>query len=164
MEEKGKSQNQESKSSSSSRDGSFTSLTSDQSGTQPSPQKDGPTLEERKAQLTESTQTMFDNVSKYLQAELQATSEDFKLLETMNNVTREKYKDMTEITKNLTAFMDEMQKKYAEFEPYLKKIDEIDANVNELEHTVQLLDDYTRRLEEKFKKLALQRKEAKKKM
>lgn len=33
-----------------------------------------------------------------------------------------------------------------EFDPYLKKIDEIDSNVNELEHTVQLLDDYTKRL------------------
>lgn len=56
------------------------------------------------------------------------------------------------------------KKKDAEFEPYLKKIEEIDGNVNELEHTVQLLDEYTRRLEEKFKKLALQRKEIKKKL
>jgi len=121
-------------------------------------------IDDRQAQLNNATKTMFQNVSKYLQSELQATSEDFKLLENMNNITREKYTEMTEITKNLTSFLDEMQKKYAEFEPYLKKIEEIDGNVNELEHTVQLLDEYTRRLEEKFKKLALQRKEIKKKL
>lgn len=86
-------------------------------------------IDDRQAQLNNATKTMFQNVSKYLQSELQgfiflfpnrlltfsfyfeATSEDFKLLENMNNITREKYTEMTEITKNLTSFLDEMQKK-----------------------------------------------------
>ncbi len=33
-----------------------------------------------------------------------------------------------------------------EFDPYVKKIDQIDANVSELEHTVYLLDEYSKRL------------------
>jgi len=45
------------------------------------------------------------------------------------------------------------QSKDAEFKPYLEKIDEIDASVTELERTVVLLDDYTKRLEKKFKHL-----------
>jgi len=46
----------------------------------------------------------------------------------------------------------------AKFQPYLNKIDEIDSSLGELERTVTLLDDYTLKLENKFKYL----KEAKK--
>jgi hypothetical protein len=41
----------------------------------------------------------------------------------------------------------------AAFEPFLVQIDEIDASVKELEETVQLLDQYTARLELKFSEL-----------
>lgn len=46
----------------------------------------------------------------------------------------------------------------SEFEPYLKKIDDIDASLTELELTLKTLDAYTIRLENKFRYL----KEAKK--
>src|SRR5690348_14142629 len=80
--------------------------------------------EERKhEQLIENTKTMFANLADYLTGELQgrnllltffyfkATSEDFLLLEKMNNVTKDKYVDMTSITKGLTSFMEDLQKK-----------------------------------------------------
>lgn len=41
----------------------------------------------------------------------------------------------------------------AAFEPFLAQIDEIDSSVKELEETVQLLDQYTARLELKFNSL-----------
>jgi hypothetical protein len=41
------------------------------------------------------------------------TSEDFKLLENMNVVTKEKYAEMTEVAKGLTLFMEDLQKKCA---------------------------------------------------
>lgn len=41
----------------------------------------------------------------------------------------------------------------ASFEPQLKKIDEIDASLTELERTLNALDAYTLRLENKFKYL-----------
>ena len=42
---------------------------------------------------------------------LVVTSEDFKLLETMNLVTTERYKEITEQAKGLTSFMEDLQKK-----------------------------------------------------
>jgi hypothetical protein len=37
-----------------------------------------------------------------------------------------------------------------DFQPYLQQIDDIEAGVTDLEQTVMLLDDYTKRLEAKF--------------
>jgi len=82
-----------------------------------------------------------------------ATSEDYKLLENMNVVTKEKYGEMTTMAGKLGESMKLLQEKYKTFQPYLEKIDEIDASVTDLEKTVVLLDEYTQRLEEKFKHL-----------
>jgi len=103
--------------------------------------------------LPELTTAMFYNISAYLKGELLATSEDYKLLESMNLLASEKYVEMTDVAKGLTSFMKDLQIKYKDFQPYLEKIDEIDTNVTELEKTVLLLDDYTKRLETKFKNL-----------
>jgi biogenesis of lysosome-related organelles complex 1 subunit 2 len=96
--------------------------------------------------LINSTKELFSNVEKYLQGEITATSEDYKLLETMNNMTKEKYVDMTNTAHGLVEYMTLLQQKYTEFQPYLNKIDEIETSVNELEKTVALLDQYTLRL------------------
>eukprot|EP01116_Phalansterium_solitarium_P010063 TRINITY_DN24474_c0_g1_i1.p1 TRINITY_DN24474_c0_g1~~TRINITY_DN24474_c0_g1_i1.p1 ORF type:complete len:151 (-),score=35.36 TRINITY_DN24474_c0_g1_i1:101-520(-) len=117
-------------------------------------------LEEAKhAALVANTTDMFNKVYEYFQSELEGTVEDFTLLENMNTATKEKYAEMTLVAKALTTFMENLQNKYKDFEPYLRKIEEIDNNVGELERTVGLLDDYTKRLEEKFKKLAAQKRE-----
>eukprot|EP01113_Clastostelium_recurvatum_P018150 TRINITY_DN2140_c0_g1_i3.p1 TRINITY_DN2140_c0_g1~~TRINITY_DN2140_c0_g1_i3.p1 ORF type:complete len:194 (-),score=58.52 TRINITY_DN2140_c0_g1_i3:36-617(-) len=101
--------------------------------------------------LEEATATMFQNISAYLRGELTATTEDYKLLESMNILATEKYKEMTDTAGGLTAFMQSLQDKYAAIHPYLLQIDNIDKNVLELEKTVNLLDEYTKRLEAKFK-------------
>eukprot|EP01133_Synstelium_polycarpum_P015629 gene15629-18569_t len=100
-----------------------------------------------------ATTEMFTKVSKYLGAELATTVADYNLLTQMNNVTASKYHDMTEITKGLTMFMSDLKIKYEEFQPYLEKINELDKNVGDLEKTVQLIDEYTRRLENKIKNI-----------
>jgi hypothetical protein len=41
----------------------------------------------------------------------------------------------------------------ATFEPHLKKIDEIDASLTELERTLNALDSYTLKMENKFRYL-----------
>ena len=38
-------------------------------------------------------------------------------------------------------------------QPYLEQIDQIETSVNELEQTVLLMDEYTKQLEGKFRKL-----------
>jgi len=109
--------------------------------------------QKKEADLINSTQTLFRTLSDYLRGELMATSEDYKLLENMNVVTKDKYGEMTSMAAKLGESMKLLQEKYKTFQPYLEKIDEIDSSVTDLEKTVVLLDEYTQRLEEKFKHL-----------
>lgn len=117
-----------------------------------------------------------------------ATSGDYKLLQQMNVVTKDKYVEMTGVVIGLTKNMEGIQQKCTfsqrwwlsvfmssvrccsvstawlasmlpvfciiltfsdqDFQPYLKQIDEIETGVTELEQTVLLLDEYTKRLGE----------------
>lgn len=81
--------------------------------------------ESHQQHMTHSTQELFRTVGAYLTAELQgsrfllfvnadprlANAEDFQLLTSMNLATADKYKEMCENTKNLTLFMEDLQKK-----------------------------------------------------
>jgi len=95
---------------------------------------------------------MFIHASEYIQGELLATSQDYKLLEKMNKITTQKYKRMTENASEMAEFMGLLQKKYESFKPYLEQIDEIERSIGELEKTVDMLDAYTTRIEGKFKR------------
>eukprot|EP00026_Physarum_polycephalum_P019736 Phypoly_transcript_21895.p1 GENE.Phypoly_transcript_21895~~Phypoly_transcript_21895.p1 ORF type:complete len:147 (+),score=37.34 Phypoly_transcript_21895:132-572(+) len=99
------------------------------------------------------THVMFENIANYLKGELTATTNDYKLLASMNAVASSKYSEMSEVARGLTSFMKDLQQKYQDFQPYLDKIEEIDTSVTELEKTVVLLDEYSKRLEWKFKNL-----------
>jgi biogenesis of lysosome-related organelles complex 1 subunit 2 len=104
-------------------------------------------------ELVKDTEAMFANIADYVQGELSVTSNDYKLLEQMNVLTTEKYRAMTDQAADLTLFMQELQKKYASFEPYLQQIDAIEKSVDELDRTVSLMDEYTKQLETKFRTL-----------
>ncbi|KYR00965.1 biogenesis of lysosome-related organelles complex-1 [Tieghemostelium lacteum] len=103
--------------------------------------------------LQKQTTEMFTKVTNYLKGELSTTVSDYNLLIQMNNITSAKYHDMTEVTKGLSLFMGDLKVKYEEFQPYLDKINELDKNLGNLEKTVQLLDEYTKRLENKIKNI-----------
>jgi len=126
----------------------------------PLPSHDSSSEEERKGPSTakygsvdQLTHVMFENIANYLKGELTATTNDYKLLASMNAVCSSKYTEMSEVARGLTSFMKDLQQKYQDFQPYLDKIEEIDTNVTELEKTVVLLDEYSKRLEWKFKNL-----------
>jgi len=108
--------------------------------------------------LSKSTDEMFNNVKSYIQAELLATSEDYKVLHQMNVITRDKYVEMTATTQTLVKGMTNLQARYQSFQPYLEKIDALDDSIDKLEKTVTLLDDYTKRLDAKFQALQKMRK------
>eukprot|EP01089_Gocevia_fonbrunei_P020131 TRINITY_DN7392_c0_g1_i1.p1 TRINITY_DN7392_c0_g1~~TRINITY_DN7392_c0_g1_i1.p1 ORF type:complete len:165 (+),score=39.42 TRINITY_DN7392_c0_g1_i1:39-533(+) len=108
--------------------------------------------------LAKLSEDMFKNVSEYVQGELLATSQDYKLLEKMNQRTKVKYAGMTHTTVEMTEFMKTMQQKYESFTPHLQQIDEIDQNVAELEKVVMMLDAYTLKLEDKFKQVKAKQK------
>ncbi|KAL6056524.1 biogenesis of lysosome-related organelles complex 1 subunit 2 [Balamuthia mandrillaris] len=110
-------------------------------------------------QLVDSTRELFNNTAEYLQGELLVTSNDYKLLERMNQVMAGKYHTMTQQAAQLVAHMEEQQKRYESFTPYLQHIDEVSESVEELEKTVKLMDEYTKQLEAKFYKLKVQQRE-----
>eukprot|EP00961_Rhodomonas_salina_P226091 3056346-Rhodomonas_salina.3 len=55
-----------------------------------------PAGENRKETLSKASAVMFEKVSKHLQGELYASTEDYTLLEKMNEVTTAKFKELTE--------------------------------------------------------------------
>ncbi|CAG8558777.1 17342_t:CDS:2 [Funneliformis caledonium] len=108
------------------------SFTSDSSGNKPS------------HNVNKLTEEMFSKV---------ATTEDYKLLETMNKVTRDRYKEMSGMAQNLVVEMSKLQRIYSDFEPYVQQIDEICEQVDFLEKVSVELDEYSKELESRLKKL-----------
>ena len=78
---------------------------------------------------------------------------DYQLLERMNLRAAEKYKNMADHADSLVIAREKMVKKYEDFRPYMDQIDELDSNVADLEEVVQRLDEYTQRLEARFKEI-----------
>jgi len=113
----------------------------------------GDAREKQHDQLSQDADTLFQNLTKYMKGELGAAIDEFKLLEQMNVVTKDKYAEMTASAAQLTSGMQSLQKKYELLQPYLTQIDEIDGSLRDLEETVHLLDEYTARLEQRFVQL-----------
>lgn len=105
------------------------------------------------AEVQSLCKIMFSKLSEYLQGDLAVTAEDYRLLEQMNIVTKDKYGEMTRSAKQVAASLYQLNEKYKALKPYLEQIDQLDAAVTELEHTAYQLDAYSKRLEAKFKQL-----------
>ncbi|GBB85678.1 hypothetical protein RclHR1_12160003 [Rhizophagus clarus] len=103
--------------------------------------------------VSKLTEEMFSKVGEYLKGEVLATTEDYKLLETMNKVTRDRYKEMSGMAQNLVVEMAKLQKIYSDFEPYVQQIDEICDQVDFLEKVALELDEYSKDLESRLKKI-----------
>ena len=65
----------------------------------------------RHEELKEMTETMFTKLSAYLMGELMSNSEDYRLLEQMNNAAMGKYHEMADTSNNLVNFMVDLQNK-----------------------------------------------------
>ncbi|VVC40726.1 Biogenesis of lysosome-related organelles complex-1, subunit 2 [Cinara cedri] len=96
---------------------------------------------------------MFEKTSEYLMGELNITEEDYKLLETMNKMTMEKYGSYRQIASDVGKQILELNEKYKSLEPYLSQIDQIEDSVSKLEQAAFKLDAYAKRLEAKYKSL-----------
>ncbi|XP_059802438.1 biogenesis of lysosome-related organelles complex 1 subunit 2 [Hypanus sabinus] len=103
--------------------------------------------------INELCKDMFTKMSVYLQGELTATCEDYKLLENMNKLTSLKYLEMKEIAVNINRNLKDLNQKYANLQPYLDQINQIEEQVAALEQAAYRLDAYSKKLEAKFKKL-----------
>uniref|UniRef100_A0A8C2GGP5 Biogenesis of lysosomal organelles complex-1, subunit 2 n=1 Tax=Cyprinus carpio TaxID=7962 RepID=A0A8C2GGP5_CYPCA len=103
--------------------------------------------------INELCRDMFDKMSVFLQGELTATCEDYKLLENMNKLTSLKYMEMKDISINISRNLQDLNQKYASLQPYLDQINQIEEQVTALEQAAYKLDTYSKKLEAKFKKL-----------
>ncbi|CAG8507607.1 19051_t:CDS:2, partial [Cetraspora pellucida] len=103
-------------------------------------------LSKNQQDINKLTEEMFFKVADYLKGEILATTEDYKLLETMNKVTRERYQEMSKMAQNLVVEMANFQRIYTSFEPYIQQIDEICEQVDFLEKVTNELDEYSKEL------------------
>ncbi|XP_023674727.1 biogenesis of lysosome-related organelles complex 1 subunit 2 [Paramormyrops kingsleyae] len=103
--------------------------------------------------INELCKDMFYKMAIFLQGELTATCEDYKLLENMNKLTSLKYMEMKDISINISRNLQDLNQKYASLQPYLDQINQIEEQVTALEQAAYKLDAYSKKLEAKFKKL-----------
>ncbi|RUS23533.1 biogenesis of lysosome-related organelles complex-1 subunit 2-domain-containing protein [Jimgerdemannia flammicorona] len=103
-----------------------------------------PSLVDPKEHVTRLTEDMFKKVAEYMRGELMATSDDYRLLETMNNVTRDKYSDMSALAQTLMGEMSKVQTTYVDFSRYVVQIDEVSKQIDYLEQVANELDDYSK--------------------
>ncbi|NP_001028273.2 biogenesis of lysosome-related organelles complex 1 subunit 2 isoform 1 [Danio rerio] len=142
-----------------SREATTSDTTENQKPKRPSNNNDGgvETAEEAtepaEPDINELCRDMFDKMSVFLQGELTATCEDYKLLENMNKLTSLKYMEMKDISINISRNLQDLNQKYASLQPYLDQINQIEEQVTALEQAAYKLDTYSKKLEAKFKKL-----------
>ncbi|XP_026883712.2 biogenesis of lysosome-related organelles complex 1 subunit 2 isoform X1 [Electrophorus electricus] len=97
--------------------------------------------------IDELCRDMFDKMAVFLQGELTATCEDYKLLENMNKLTSLKYMEMKDISINISRNLQDLNQKYASLQPYLDQINQIEEQVTALEQAAYKLDTYSKKLD-----------------
>ncbi|KAM9386373.1 biogenesis of lysosome-related organelles complex 1 subunit 2 [Pholidichthys leucotaenia] len=110
-------------------------------------------LEPAEPDINELCTDMFEKMAIFLQGELTATCEDYRLLENMNKLTSLKYMEMKDISINISRNLQDLNNKYASLQPYLDQINQIEEQVSALEQAAYKLDAYSKKLEARFKKL-----------
>ena len=78
---------------------------------------------------------------------------DISFLILFYRATASKYSDMQQITGNISKGVNQLNFKYQELQPYLDQIDQIDESVERLFQAAIKLENYSKRLENKFKEL-----------
>ncbi|XP_058493384.1 biogenesis of lysosome-related organelles complex 1 subunit 2 [Solea solea] len=110
-------------------------------------------VEPAEPDINELCSDMFEKMGVFLQGELTATCEDYRLLENMNKLTSLKYMEMKDISINISRNLQDLNNKYASLQPYLDQINQIEEQVSTLEQAAYKLDAYSKKLEARFKKL-----------
>lgn len=109
--------------------------------------------EEISKRLQSLSSDMFHKMTAYLHAEVQGTVEDYMLLEKMNHATLAKYDGMLRTAHHTGNALHSVNQKFVHLLPYLEQIEQIENTVLSLEQAAYKLDAYTKRLEEKFRKV-----------
>ncbi|KAF9585206.1 biogenesis of lysosome- organelles complex 1 subunit 2 [Lunasporangiospora selenospora] len=103
--------------------------------------------------VARTSQDMFRKVTDYVKSEMLMTGEEYKLLENMNNLTRERYADLAGMAQELMHEVGKLRTTYSDFEPYLARIDEICQQADFISNVASELDEYTKSLEVRLKRV-----------
>ncbi|KAG0355453.1 biogenesis of lysosome- organelles complex 1 subunit 2, partial [Gamsiella multidivaricata] len=96
--------------------------------------------------VSRTSQEMFRKMAEYIKKEMLVTGEDYKLLETMNIMTRERYNELAGVAQELMLEVGKLRTTYSDFEPYLARIDEISEQADMISKITAELDEYTKSL------------------
>ncbi|KAF9208616.1 biogenesis of lysosome- organelles complex 1 subunit 2 [Haplosporangium sp. Z 27] len=96
--------------------------------------------------VARTSQDMFRKIADYVKAEMLATGEDYKLLENMNVLTKERYSELAVAAQELIQEVGKLRTTYSDFEPYLARIDDISQQAETISNIAAELDEYTKSL------------------
>ncbi|CAF0828073.1 unnamed protein product [Brachionus calyciflorus] len=115
-----------------------------------SPSQDASSRHSKKI-LEQLSKDMIKSTGDYIKEEIDICISDYKLLEQMNKLVTDKYKNLTKYTTGISSEMEKLNEAYATLTPLLSQIDEVEKCVGELEQSAAKLDAYSKRLDTKFK-------------
>eukprot|EP00823_Brevimastigomonas_motovehiculus_P003825 TRINITY_DN2397_c0_g1_i1.p1 TRINITY_DN2397_c0_g1~~TRINITY_DN2397_c0_g1_i1.p1 ORF type:complete len:234 (+),score=75.61 TRINITY_DN2397_c0_g1_i1:79-702(+) len=103
--------------------------------------------------LEQQVRDMFAKLTQYMKGEIDVSMEDYRLLEQLNLIAGNKYKDMADKAEEFVVVVDSIAAKYNALKPFLSQIDDLDTKTGHLEQVVKQLDTYTEQLDGQFRKL-----------
>ena len=104
--------------------------------------------------LDELSREMIKTAGDYIQTEIDYCVSDYKILERMNKMVTEKYKNLDKNSANISHEMSKLNEAYATLLPLLSQINDVEKCITELEQSANKLDAYSKKLESKYKQFA----------
>jgi biogenesis of lysosome-related organelles complex 1 subunit 2 len=104
--------------------------------------------------LDELSRDMIQTAGDYIKTEIDICVSDYKVLERMNQMVTEKYKNLDKNSASITNEMKKLNEAYDNLLPLLSQIDDIENAITGLEQSANKLDVYSKRLESKYKQFA----------
>lgn len=89
----------------------------------------------------------------YISAELDVNAESYECLHELNLAATDRYRGMCDGVRRAHETVAQLSARHAALQPLLRQVGEVEAHVSELEHVVARLDEYTKRLEHRFRAL-----------
>uniref|UniRef100_A0A0N5B268 Biogenesis of lysosome-related organelles complex 1 subunit 2 n=1 Tax=Strongyloides papillosus TaxID=174720 RepID=A0A0N5B268_STREA len=109
-----------------------------------------PVVVDKTEKAQKEAKLMNQKVSSFLEGQIESTIQEYKILAEMNDVAGQRYDDMKHVAKNVNDKYTELNQKCEQLHIFLNQIDMIDKASKDLEAIVFNLDDYVKKLEQKF--------------
>ncbi len=110
----------------------------------------------RKVKYTmgELSKEMIQKTGDYIKGEVDCCIADYQVLEQINKSIMEKYKTLNSHSTNIDKEMSKLSQAYANLLPLLSQIDNVEKMISDLEISSHKLEQYSKRLESKYKQYA----------